>query len=177
MKIVVKDVGKGWRPDDKPDADPMYTISVEGQTEPQKTYDPLLAVVGEHEAEQYTAKSGKNYWRTPKPQKQWSKPQEKVFRADPDTRESIQIQQALIQAVALQNGSIEDKPLQERVDDTLMVASQFLTFLRDPARLMEAQTTPVITLPIDDITLDDLPPAELYDNLGGWNDNEEDRDE
>lgn len=65
MKITVTEVGDPWKPNDA--ADPMWTIHIAGFGEPQRTYDPLLATKGEHEAEVFKAKnSGKEYWRTPK---------------------------------------------------------------------------------------------------------------
>jgi hypothetical protein len=107
MKITVKQVGQGWKPKDKPDADPLYSIMLVDWSEPQKTYDPELAVVGEHEAEQYQSKSGKTYWRVPKGSASQASytPASEAKASDP-TRSSIEKQQALIQAVAFVNGDM-----------------------------------------------------------------------
>ncbi len=64
MKIKVTSVGEPWKA--TPESDALYTIHIEGHGEPQKTFDAALAVVGEHEAEEYQSKAGKPYWRTPK---------------------------------------------------------------------------------------------------------------
>lgn len=95
-KINVIHVGTAWKPKDNPNADPLYTIHIEGMGEPQKTFDASLAVLGEHEAESFPSKGGKTYWRTPK--KQWTKRDEQ-FKADPDSRESIEWQTSLKAAV------------------------------------------------------------------------------
>lgn len=86
MKIkVTQVVGQGWKADDN--ADTLYTVHIEGQGEPQKTYDESLARVGEHEAESFVAKSGKTYWRTKRPQMAPRAPYKqsvKEFKADKD---------------------------------------------------------------------------------------------
>lgn len=85
MKINVTNVGEPWTPPSGGDA--LYTIHVEGVGEPQKTFDKALAVVGEHEAEQYQSKTGKTYYRTPKPSGGYAGPRAatgpKEFKADP----------------------------------------------------------------------------------------------
>lgn len=78
MTIKVTAVSEGWRA--TPTSDPLYTIAVEGHAEPQKTYDPALNVIGEHEAESFQSKTGKTYWRKPGNVRR-SAPKE--FKADP----------------------------------------------------------------------------------------------
>ena len=96
MKLIVKTVGAPWKFDDK--ADPLWTLTAEGQTEPIRTYDADLAKVGEFDAESYTAKSGKVYWRTIKerPQRSFGA---KEFKADPLKQDSIEWQACLKAAV------------------------------------------------------------------------------
>lgn len=77
MNINITAVQEPWYA--TPGSDPMWTIFIQGQTEPQKTYDKALSVVGSHAAEQYTSKTGKTYWRSPRDYK----PAPKTPPADP----------------------------------------------------------------------------------------------
>lgn len=80
MKVEVTNVSEPWKFNDT--ADPLYTIVLKDYGEPVKTYDLELAKLGEHEAEEYTAKSGKTYWRLVK-QSKWLGGGTKKFEADP----------------------------------------------------------------------------------------------
>lgn len=169
MKVTVKTVGKGWKPDGAgEDFKPIYTLITLEHSEPIKTQDPALTIPGEHEAESYTAKSGKTYWRTMGATKAY-KPQEKVFKADPDSRASIEKQKALAEAVNFINGLIEPQDSGERIKAVLSTAKSFLGFLNDPESVdnswVEEQTLETIELPLDTTTEDDLPPTELYEDL------------
>jgi len=97
MTINVTSVGEGWKA--TPTSDPLFTITVEGQSEPQKTYDAELAKVGTHEAESYQSKTGKTYWRKPGSSGSYRPQQAKVFKADPEKQESIEWQACLKAAV------------------------------------------------------------------------------
>lgn len=97
---ITKVLPKPWVPTDKPDADPLYTIHIEGQGEPQKTYDPALTTQGWHEAETFKSKSGKEYWRTPKENNNLPTATGQVqYKADPDKQTSIEWQACLKAAV------------------------------------------------------------------------------
>ncbi len=85
MKVNVTSVNPNpWKPDDAPaDFKPIYTFNIEGQGEPQKTTNPALATVGEHEAYQKPSKSGKLYWYTDEEAKLTFPTKSKSFQADP----------------------------------------------------------------------------------------------
>ncbi len=80
MNVEVTSVSEPWKFNDT--ADPMWTVVLKDHGEPVKTYDAELAKVGSHEAEEYTAKSGKVYWRTIKAKKSFGGGVKK-FEADP----------------------------------------------------------------------------------------------
>lgn len=99
MKINVTHTSEGWRPPKAASDFPaIYTIHIEGYSESQKTMDASLATVGTHEAEEYTAKSGKTYWRSIEPENVPGAT-EKVSKADPAKQESIEWQACLKAAV------------------------------------------------------------------------------
>lgn len=170
MKINVTAVGEPWKPN--PEADPLYTINVEGMGEPQKTYDAALAAVGEHEAEKYTAKSGKDYWRSPKA---FRGSTGKSFKADPEkmkqdhdlavaTNQSIQRQKAAdIAAQLVMAGSRDD--LRSTFDELMqMIALPWRPdAMSDPA----PPTKPGLVKPpaLQRAKDDDLPPVESYEGM------------
>ncbi len=94
MKINVTKADEGWLPAGAKDA--LFTIYIEGMGEPQRTYDKALAVVGEHEAEEFTSKSGKKFWRTPRvPNPYQGRGGAKEFKADPLKQSSIEWQSSI----------------------------------------------------------------------------------
>lgn len=104
-KIKVTQASQGWKA--RPTSDPLFTIHIEGEGEPQRTFDKELAVVGEHEAEKFTAKNGKEYWRTPKKpggNQELTFRTERQFKADPEKQESIEWQSCLKAATDTVNG-------------------------------------------------------------------------
>lgn len=151
MKVNITAVGEPWRA--IPESDALYTITIEGMGEPKKTFDSALAIVGEHEAESYTSKAGKEYWRTPKATAyKGSTGGTKQFKADPESRNSIEKQKALAEAVNYVNGQEQHTEEDVRLAYVLHVAQKFLEFIREP------ESVDVLTS-IDD----DKPPIENYD--------------
>lgn len=99
-KIKVTYVSKGWKPDNaEANFKPIYTIHIEGEAEPQKTQDPVLAELGTYEAETYPTKSGKTYWRSVETATIMAEARDTQFKADPVKQESIEWQSALKAAV------------------------------------------------------------------------------
>lgn len=175
MVIEVISVGKPWTPPDAgADFKPIYTlIAKDGNGvpmgEPIKTQDPLLANVGKHHAESYQTKSNKTYWRTVAPGAA-TKPVEaagSVGNSNPPTdatRESIERQQALIQAVAFVNGQTEYNENVDRLAATLSVAEDFAQFLRG-GMAKPKDSEPAVD-PFDDFDpLEDLPPVDNYEDM------------
>lgn len=128
-KILVKQVGKPWLPPGG--KDPLYSIMLEGYGEPQKTFDVKLAHEGEHEAESFTSKSGKTFWRSVDSGAETSvnKGTQTSFNSKTDTdttRTSIERQQALIQAVAFVNGDMGGDNRIQQVKDAYEVFVELL---------------------------------------------------
>ena len=79
MNVTVTHVSDPWKFNE--DSDPMWTVVLKDRGEPVKTYDSGLAQLGEHDAEEYTSKTGKVYWRLVKKK---SFGGVKEFKADKD---------------------------------------------------------------------------------------------
>lgn len=185
MKITVTNVGKGWLPPNaQPDADPLYSLVVEGMGEPIKTYDKALAVLGEHEAEEYTAKSGKTYWRLPKartfPPQFPVKGGVKEFKADPAKmkqefslevarNQSIQRQVALKAAVELTIADGTGIPTEVVTE----YFNHFMGLLATPWQPTEDMTAEEFDQVVEEAgdfkkinpVDDDLPPLSAYEEL------------
>lgn len=178
MTIEVISVGKPWTPPDAgADFKPIYTLIAKDDKgvsmgEPIKTQDPLLASVGKHHAESYPTKSGKTYWRTITPSTPQTAPEapQSTKAAQPvtdTTRESIERQQALIQAVAFVNGQTEYNENVDRLATTLSVAEDFAQFLRGGMAIKAPETLDMFKDdPLDDFDPEeDLPPVENYEGM------------
>ena len=200
MKIKVTHVGDAWQP--SPDADPLYTIHIEGNGEPQRTYDAALAVVGTHEAEYFKSKKGKVYWRTPKPKEEQASSGAREFKADPIKQESIEWQACLKAAVEVVRDYntlyFDEKSKPSLADYKKQVVDAVVTFTQTikhkPESLVAAAVTDAMTQTdlsddaimtrvqqaqfeeenfdgdVDvskapEVTEEDLPPAEQYNDL------------
>jgi hypothetical protein len=150
MRVKVTSVGIPWKPPQDQSADPLWTINIEGIGEPCKTYDPELAKVGEHEAETFTSKSGKEYWRTPKSAQ---KPATQGYKGKDE--DAIKAMWAIGQAITIYNagGQREDPSFVEVQADKLFAMVD----------RVKQGTPDVSKVDRGDFASADLPPVELYD--------------
>lgn len=163
MKVNVINVGDPWTP---PGGSTLYTIHVEGMGEPQRTFDASLAVLGEHEAEEYTSKKGKTYLRVPKAPGSFT-PKLKHFAADPkkmqqDLNLEIKRNQSIQRQVAVK-GAVELISVGVRKYSDLTAVYNDLMRLLNPEQVLEE------TYEVEDqgdfakFLADDQPPVQNYD--------------
>ncbi len=187
MKVQVTHVSEGWKPNDAgPNFKLIYTIHLDGYSEPQKTQDETLAVLGNHDAEQYVAKSGKPYWRTIGSgqivlHQGSSAPQstDNRYKADPVKQESIEWQACLKAAVETvhawnQLASLQDKDwsvptlpdYKKQIVEAVVTFTQ--TIEKKPDTITpayEATETMVDQGDYAQVSLEELPPVEAYEGM------------
>jgi hypothetical protein len=155
MRVKVTSVGIPWKPPQDQNADPLWTINIEGIGEPCKTYDPELAKVGEHEAETFTSKSGKEYWRT---SKSAQKPATQGYKGKDE--DAIKAMWAIGQAVQLELVTPKINPNGGPEASNIEVWADKLFAMVDRVK----QGTPDVSkVDRGDFASADLPPVELYD--------------
>lgn len=170
MRVNVINVGSPWRAN--PNMDFLYTLNIEGRGEPIKTFDAALAQLGEHNAEEYTSKSGKQFWRLVKDSQ--GSPEtpaaSREFKADPLKQASIEWQSSLARGVETVRDFYTfnpDKLPKELADYKKDIVNAAITFA------MTVEMKPEVKVGEDDrvedagdharINQDDLPPLDSYD--------------
>lgn len=160
MKITVKQGKEVWAsPDGKVK---IYDITLDNGTVMQ-TKSGKIAEGGEFDVETYTNDKGKTYVRQlAKEQSHFSK--DKQFKADPDSRESIEWQTSLKAAVEVTRdyyiGQEMPKTLEDYAKEVDKVAVHFKNLINTkPTSVVDHQEEEVA----EEVVIEDQPPIESYE--------------